>query len=185
MTVGCKPGHKNLEIVLEALAYLKSIGKRVPELVIAGTHERKVKKYINRPEFNAIRENIHIIKNPNNTELYNLYENAFAFVFPSLIEGWGLPLGEALSLGVVSIASDIPVLREVGGDLPVYFDPNSRIELAGIIDFLQSDREAYSVLRDRIKAKQGQFRTWTDVATEILAIASEVADTNGKSVGPN
>ena len=48
---------------------------------------------------------------------------ARALLFPSLAEGYGLPLGQALRAGVPVIASDLPVFREIAGDIPDYLDP--------------------------------------------------------------
>ena len=56
------------------------------------------------------------------TELYQLYAGAGTFVFPSLAEGFGLPILEALAKGLPIIASDLPVLRELGADLVAYVD---------------------------------------------------------------
>ena len=52
-----------------------------------------------------------------------LLQGARALLFPSFVEGYGLPLAEALALGVPAICSDLPALREVGGDAPEYLDP--------------------------------------------------------------
>jgi glycosyltransferase involved in cell wall biosynthesis len=56
-------------------------------------------------------------------ELLDLYENADSFILPSLFEGFGMPLAEALAAGLPTAASDIAALREVGGDAPTYFNP--------------------------------------------------------------
>ncbi len=56
-------------------------------------------------------------------DLSGLFKNAIAFVFPSIYEGFGFPLLEALSLGTPAIAADIEALREVGGSSCVYVDP--------------------------------------------------------------
>jgi glycosyltransferase involved in cell wall biosynthesis len=53
----------------------------------------------------------------------SLLLGARALLFPSLAEGFGLPLVEAAALGTPVIASDLPVIREVLGDYPVYLDP--------------------------------------------------------------
>jgi glycosyltransferase involved in cell wall biosynthesis len=52
-----------------------------------------------------------------------LLQGARALLFPSFTEGYGLPLAEALALGVPAICSDLPALREVGGEAPEYLDP--------------------------------------------------------------
>src|SRR5690606_31533891 len=61
------------------------------------------------------------------------YQNARALVFPSLDEGFGLPVIEALQNGLPVIASDIPVLREIGKDMLMYIDPYDSLTLASRI----------------------------------------------------
>ncbi len=56
-------------------------------------------------------------------KLLELYRGSRALLFPSLAEGWGLPLAEALAVGTPVIASDIPICREVGGEAPQYLSP--------------------------------------------------------------
>lgn len=66
----------------------------------------------------------------NDRELINLYTNAKALVFPSLMEGFGLPAIEALSLGCPVICSDIPIFHEILGSHALYFNPNDPKDLA-------------------------------------------------------
>lgn len=62
-------------------------------------------------------------------ELANLYQHAKALVFPSFMEGFGLPALEALSLGCPVICSDIPVFHEIIGDNAIYFNPKDPEDL--------------------------------------------------------
>lgn len=59
------------------------------------------------------------------------YQGADAFVFPSLYEGFGLPLLEAMASGTPTIVSDIPVFREIGGNVPHYFNPRNEESFLG------------------------------------------------------
>lgn len=63
-------------------------------------------------------------KTVSDNQLADLYKNAEALVFPSLMEGFGLPALEALAHGCPVIASDIPVFHEILGDVPKYFNPH-------------------------------------------------------------
>jgi glycosyltransferase involved in cell wall biosynthesis len=78
------------------------------------------------------------------TRLAALMAGARAVLMPSFAEGFGLPVAEALAAGVPVIASDIPVLRETGGDAPDYLDPlDGPAWMRAIMDYAGAD----SVLR--------------------------------------
>jgi glycosyltransferase involved in cell wall biosynthesis len=73
-------------------------------------------------------------------ELVNILAHARALLYPSFVEGFGLPIAEALSLGVPVIASDLPVFREFAGDVPDYIDPlDGRRWLEVIEDYARQD----------------------------------------------
>ena len=75
-----------------------------------------------------------------------LLKNAFSFVFPSLYEGFGMPILEAMKAGIPVIASDIPVLREVGGKACYFVDPLSEQDISRAILEIMKDHE----MRDRM-----------------------------------
>ncbi|WP_113913653.1 glycosyltransferase [Roseovarius dicentrarchi] len=166
--VGTMTGRKNLECVLSAMMHLHETGRPVPAFVLAGAYRKRTKAYINKPPLEPIRSRIHFALNPNQAELCNLYENALALVIPSRMEGWGLPLGEALWVGTPALSSTAAALKEVGGDLAMYFDPDDSHALAGLIDRLQSNPEGYSALKARLAAAKPELRSWKDVAQDIL-----------------
>lgn len=168
MCVGTLTGRKNLECVMDALLTLSEQNKSVPDLVLAGARRKRAEQYVRQPRFSALQGKIHFWRDPNQTELRALYENALALVIPSYMEGWGLPLGEALWVGTPGLASTAPALKEVGGDLARYFDPASPAELAALIDQLQSDPAEYAALKARIGSARSQLRSWGDVASDIL-----------------
>ena len=170
LCVGILTGRKNLECVMEAMLHLHVTGRPVPPLVLAGAQRKRTDSYLEQERFDPIRDHLHIVTNPNQAELRALYEGALALAIPSRMEGWGLPLGEALWLGTPGLAStEAAALREVGGDLAQYFDPNEPHALAALIDGLQSDAEAYAALKAGIRAPTAGLRTWKDVAEDMLA----------------
>ena len=61
---------------------------------------------------------------PDEDDIIGIYDRTKLFVYPSLYEGFGMPLIEAISRGCRVICSDIPVFREVAGDIPIYFNPD-------------------------------------------------------------
>lgn len=175
LCVGILTGRKNLECVMEALLHLHETGRPVPPLVLAGAQRKRTDSYLEQGRFDPIRDRINIVTNPNQAELRRLYEGAMALSIPSRMEGWGLPLGEALWLGTPGLAStEAAALKEVGGDLAQYFDPDDPGALADLIDAMQSDSASYDALKARIAASKGDLRRWKDVADDILAATEMV-----------
>ncbi|RXV59036.1 glycosyltransferase family 1 protein [Roseovarius sp. A46] len=170
LTVGATVGRKNLEVVLDALLMMQEHGDEVPDLVLAGAPRKHVEKFLARERFDPIRTNVQKVCNPNQTDLVRLYENAIALILPSRIEGWGLPAGEALWTGTPAICSTAPVLREVCGDLGLYFDPNKPEELVAHIERLMHDEAFAQDLRQRIAAARPRLRTWATVARDVRRV---------------
>lgn len=171
LCVGSNTGRKNLECVVEALLMLHERKEEVPHLILAGARRKSVERYLKKARFAPLADRIHFVFNPNHAELAELYRKAFVAVLPSLMEGWGLPVSEALWCGTPALAADVPAVREAGGDLALYFDPRQPSDLAEIIsDLLKNDR-AYLGLKAKIAAAKPELRIWRDVAGDILAAA--------------
>lgn len=79
-------------------------------------------------------------------DMPSLYAAAMVKVFPSLLEGFGLPLIEAMAVGTPVIAADIPVFHEIGGDAPLFFDPHDANELYKKIQIIQANKEFQKIL---------------------------------------
>ncbi|MFM7010464.1 MAG: glycosyltransferase, partial [Betaproteobacteria bacterium] len=173
LTVGSNLGRKNFEVITAALLRLKTTGRAVPRLVVAGAPRRRLMRHIDSPGLAPIRDRIECIANPHQADLVRLYQNALALVLPSRIEGWGLPAGEALWCGTPALCSTAPVLREVCGDLGLYFDPDDSEALAQLCDKVMSDTGFAQSLRTRIAAAQPKLRRWHHVATDVIAALAE------------
>jgi glycosyltransferase involved in cell wall biosynthesis len=87
-------------------------------------------------------------------ELVTYLRHAQALLFPSFVEGYGLPLVEALSLGVPAIASDLPVFREIADDIPEYLDP---LDAIGWLRCIESFCQPDSPLRKNQLLKMSRF----------------------------
>jgi glycosyltransferase involved in cell wall biosynthesis len=100
--------------------------------------------------------------------------HATAVVMPSLMEGYGLPVGEALAAGAVVAHSRIPVLEEVSAGAAVEFDPGSAVELAGVLRALSADGGLRARLRRRGSAR-AKALSWDATVAATLATYTEVA----------
>ena len=99
-------------------------------------------------------------------QLYKLYKHAQALVFPSLNEGFGLPIAEATYIGCPVIASDLPVHRETGAEWPTYLASN---DIHAWMSALLSSPS--------IKLHGKFVNTWTDVASQLLQKLSYLPNT--------
>jgi glycosyltransferase involved in cell wall biosynthesis len=113
--VGNAYPHKNLELLLHAA---DAAGVRV---VFVGKDDYFYKRLGIQPE--TVTDSV----------LSELYKNARALVFPSLMEGFGLPALEALANNCPVIVSDIPVFHEILGDVPIYFNPKDEDALVACL----------------------------------------------------
>jgi glycosyltransferase involved in cell wall biosynthesis len=139
---------KNLPVVVKAIAE-----KKIP-FIISGILPSEGLAYWGL-EASHIR---HIGYLPSE-DLPGLFAAASAFVFPSWFEGFGLPLIEAMAAGTPVLASDIPIFREVGADVPLYFDPSDPVHLQKLIDQLLSSQDLQIQMRESGKERAKLF-TW-------------------------
>ena len=91
--------------------------------------------------------------------LPNLYSEATAFIFPSLYEGFGLPLVEAMACGCPTISSNMASLPEIGGKAAHFFDPTEISDMAEAIKKVCEDSEYQQTLAQR-GTKQAKNFSW-------------------------
>ena len=103
-------------------------------------------------------------------DLAGLYSGAQAFVYPSLYEGFGLPVVEALSCGCPVVTSNVSSLPEIGGEAAIYVDP---LSVAAITSGIKTALESTSKLR-RLGLEQAKKFSWENTARETLKIYEKV-----------
>jgi glycosyltransferase involved in cell wall biosynthesis len=154
---------KNLGVLLDAFEQLR--GEYEGMLVIAGRIGWKSEEISRRLQAPGI---VHFDYLPP-AELATVYRNADLFVFPSLYEGFGFPMLEAMSHGVPVIAARSSSLPEIGGDAAVYFDPRNAQELCEQIRRVLRDEELRRDLIARGWLRVGQFQ-WARAAKETVRV---------------
>ena len=167
--VGRWEARKGLDVLAEALRLIGARGRR-PRLKLAGGPgwgaDRAVEELLGAPGGEAVPD-------PSDAELAALYDGASALVYPSRMEGFGLPVAEAMARGCPVIASDLPELREWAGEAPAYVPPGDAGALAEAIAALAAD----PAVRARMAAtgREVAARMGWDRAAEATASAIEAA----------
>jgi glycosyltransferase involved in cell wall biosynthesis len=173
LAVGTLEPRKNLRRLLKAYAAFLSRNQRVLPLVLAGGKgwlEDDLEAFIGTL---GLREQVKILGYVEDDELSWLYTNCYAFIYPSLFEGFGLPVLEALSLGAAVVTSNTTSLPEVAGDAGYYVDPLKEEELVAAMTMLMNDENYRMELKSRAKFQARKF-SWKRCATEVLNIYREV-----------
>lgn len=115
------------------------------------------------------RDNVVMFGPANAKELSNLYTYASALVFPSLMEGFGLPGLEAMMIGTPVVCSDIPVFREIYGDAAYMFDPNDPNDMQQKIQEVLTNKTLRSELIEKGKRQANKY-SWRKMAEQTLKI---------------
>jgi len=144
--VGNRFVHKNLGTLVRAFRLLMPDYPRL-KLVVAGARMRRVDDVDIAVKELGIGDKVIEMENPRDAVVRNLYRHAKAFVFPSLVEGFGIPPLEAMAFGVPVVCSDIPVIREVCGEAARYAHPSDPASFAAEIRSVFSDPEAGQMIR--------------------------------------
>ena len=153
---------KNANTLLRAYEDVHKDLPRETDLVIAGA-----KGWLTSEEgeyFSVDRPNCHILGYVPKEDLRALYQSANLFVFPSLYEGFGLPLLESMASGVPIIASDVAAIPEVVGSAARLFPPRDVVKLGEIIIELLSDDKQRTTLSKRGLERVKNF-TWERAAS--------------------
>ncbi|BAN69952.1 glycosyltransferase family 4 protein [endosymbiont of unidentified scaly snail isolate Monju] len=134
LTVGTVEPRKNLPFLLDAFMELWKWHPEIP-LVVVGKYGWKSESTRARiKSLIAAGRPLYWFQDLNDSELAWCYRHARALIYPSLIEGFGLPLLEALLHGCPVLASDIPVFREIGGEHCRYFPLDDPTPLSALIE---------------------------------------------------
>lgn len=166
LSVSAKLPHKNLARLIGALALIPT-GRR-PLLVMTGYHTPYEEHLRQVAAGHGVSEDVRFLGWVPAAELEGLYAAASCFVFPSLYEGFGLPVLEAMHRGVPVACTDRGSLAEVAGDAALFFDPESEPSIASAIERLLGDRPTAERLRDAGRHQASRFR-WAATAAGTIS----------------
>ncbi len=148
LTVTGETASKNLSRLLKAFSVIKGDqGFDDLRLKVVGVKGSSQEYFLELCRSLSIENYVDFFDYIDDDDLIDLYINAKSFVFPSLYEGFGIPLLEAMSLGVPIVCSDTTSIPEVVGDAALMFNPESIDDMANKIAMLLSDE----MLQDKFK----------------------------------
>lgn len=187
--LGSNKPHKNLVRLVEALARAHGEGrgeKREGEgragmtLVVAGAWDPRYPEARRRAETLGLGEVIRWLGPVPEADLPALYSAATAFVFPSLYEGFGLPVLEAMACGTPVACSNTSSLPEVAGEAAVYFDPIVVSQLSEALRRVWEDAGLRTALRER-GWQRAQAFSWRRAAEQTRQVYLAVQEEAGNS----
>lgn len=168
LVVGTIEPRKNHRALLRAMPYVWEAFPET-ELVVVGRVGWRADAIVDELNAAACSSAVTVQHAVSDQELESRFGEATVFVYPSLYEGFGLPILEAMGRGVPVVAGDIPSLRETGGDAASYADPaNPEAIGAAIVDLLASERKRTALIAAGHRRAAGftweQTARWTHKA---------------------
>jgi glycosyltransferase involved in cell wall biosynthesis len=165
LTVATNLPHKNLPALIDALALITAAER--PLLVIAGhgTDDGTLRALA---VASGVSEDVRPLGACSTEELDSLYAIADCLVLPTLHEGFGLPVLEAMARSVPVVCSDIPALREVAGEAALYLDPRDPRQIAAKIAEAIRDKALAKRMRELGRMRAADF-SWSAAAAGTLA----------------
>jgi glycosyltransferase involved in cell wall biosynthesis len=174
VAVGTLEPRKNLRRLLKAyVRYVESRTETPLPLVLAGGKgwlEKDLEAFIHDL---GLTGNVRLLGYVSDEDLTWLYSKCFSFVYPSLYEGFGLPVLEAMGLGAAVIASSATSLPEVAGEAAHYVNPFDELDIAEAFERLDNDVDYRTELKRKAIAQAKKF-SWEKSAAEVIDIYHQV-----------
>jgi glycosyltransferase involved in cell wall biosynthesis len=174
VVLGTIEPRKNHLLLLNLWGRLATTTERPPRLIVIGARGWENEQVVDMLERSRrLRGVVDENNRASDSQVKFQLRNARALLLPSFVEGFGLPIAEALALGVPVICSDIPAFREVGGDVPDYLDPlDLPAWLAAVTDYSRPDSVRRAAQIERLA--HWQTPLWSDHFAIVERVLDEV-----------
>ncbi len=178
LALGTLEPRKNLTRLLKAYAGLRAeaqAGEVIPPLAFSGAVGWLVDEVFHLVDDLGLHDDVLFLGYAPDEDLPVLLRRASCLVYPSLYEGFGLPVLEALACGTPVVTSHVSSLPEVAGDVAVYCDPHSAADIARAMRQVLASAELRQSLAQQGPPQAGQF-TWDEAARRVLAVYRAVLE---------
>lgn len=157
LCVGTLETRKNQGFLIKAFNHFKKETKSGHKLILIGGKGHGSEKIVELVQKSPFSDDIIIHEKANRDDLRKYYGTCTAMVYPTLYEGFGLPLIEAMACGAPVLSAKTTCLPEVGGDAPLYFDMDSPEQLAGKMKKITEDADLSKILKEKSLKRAGNF----------------------------
>lgn len=171
--VGTLQPRKNIVSLIKAFSILPNELKENYQLVIIGKKGWLYEDILRSPKMFGVEDKTLFLDYVNDEDLPSFYKNAEVFVLPSLYEGFGLPILEAMRYGCPVATSNVSSMPEAGGDAALYFDPNNIEDIEEKIERILTDRSLREKMIEKGNTHYKKF-TWEKAAKEVLGTIEEL-----------
>ncbi|HEY7214875.1 MAG TPA: glycosyltransferase family 1 protein [Thermoanaerobaculia bacterium] len=161
--------HKNLDTVVQAYARARRMAQFDAPLICVGSREGSEFKIRQRAEYLGIGDKVRLLGHVAHEALPAIYQGATLFLYPTLYEGFGLPVIEAMASGVAVITSNTSALKEIGEGYALLVDPLDLDGIAKAIAHLMGSPDRRTAFAERGARRAEEFR-WETTARETLEI---------------
>lgn len=182
LTVGTIEPRKNLLTLLAAFDEVLGRGGQDVDLVVVGGRGWRDRQLIDELKARTNLGRVHWLGYVSETDLVALYGGTRLFVYPSRLEGFGLPVLEAMSCGAPVVASDVAALREVAGDAACLVPPGDVPALVDAISRALSEPALVERMRGLGFARARTF-SWTRTAELLWKLSAEVGPARERAGG--
>ncbi|MBL8727902.1 MAG: glycosyltransferase family 4 protein [Planctomycetes bacterium] len=173
--IGAGLERKNTGRLLDAWGLLRQARPDWPHLLLVSGLGKAVDRFRDRAAAAGVLEHVRFLPYLSQSDLVALYAGALLSVYPSLVEGWGIPVLESLALGTPVVTSNTSAMPEAGGEHARYFDPNSAEAIADAMrDGVEDYVPAFAALREAAIARARTF-TWRRTAEGVLQAYRDAA----------